>query len=363
MPCPNPAPCVLIPTYNNPRTLEGVVRGASELALPIIVVDDASTDTTPEIIQHLSDDGLLAAHLRTPKNLGKAGALKLGFKQCGELGFTHAIAIDADGQHDPTRLGAFAEAIRSDPDAYVLGCRFPLHPHQPKRNLLGRTLSNVAIRAHCGLSVGDAPCGMRGWPLQLVREVSGRSGRYAWEEEMISRAVWAGWHTMSVDIPAIYHAPHERVSHYAFGRDWSEGIGIFLLLLVEACVPWKRRRRGPWYGGVRGRLLALFTPGPFQRNRPEGRTEAWFLATSVVLALIVFALVGVSWVSLGVIWWIGWRCHSGLLSIVIASAASIAALLSPWLVAFGIGVGLAGIVGGSKLSPSLRRPDRAVHTA
>lgn len=349
-----------MPTYNNARTLEEVLRASAAHGLPVVVADDASTDTTPEILERLLAEGVVRAVFRAPKNLGKAGAMELGFEQCAALGFTHAITIDSDLQHDPARIPDFEAMLRLDPDLYVLGCRFPLHPDQPRKNLLGRTISNVAIRAHCGLTIGDAPCGMRAWPLRLLEEVHGRSGRYAWEEEMISRAVWAGWSTASVDVPSIYHPPSERVSHYSFGRDWSEGLGIYLLLLLEALLPWPRRRRGSATAGFIRRVLALFVPGPFSLARPEGHTEAWFVSTAVLLAIIVLASAPVSWISLLVIAWVGWRWHMGFFPIVVASAASISVLLSPWLVAIGLGIGLAGIVGGSRLSPTVRRPLKRV---
>lgn len=351
---------MLVPTYNNARTLERVLREAAAQGLPVVVADDASTDTTPEILERMLAEGVVHTVLRAPKNLGKAGAMTLGFARCAAIGFTHAITIDSDLQHDPARIPDFEAIVRLDPDAYVLGCRFPLHVDQPRRNLLGRTLSNVAIRAHCGLTIGDAPCGMRAWPLHLLDEVHGRSGRYAWEEEMISRAVWAGWRTASVDIPSIYLPPQERVSHYSFSRDWSEGIGIYLLLLLEALFPWRRCRRGSATSGLKRRALALFVPGPFSLARPEGRTEAWFVTTATLVAIIVLAVAPVSWFSLVLIAWVGWRWHAGFFPIVVATAASISALLSPWLVAIGLGIGLAGIVGGSRLSPTLRRPLKRV---
>ena len=145
-----PSIAILVPTYNNRETLEPLLRSAAERGWPVVVVDDASTDDSADIIANLQADGVVSASLRNPHNLGKAGALKRGFELCRELGHTHAITCDSDGQHSTGMIPVFANAAQQNPDMYLLGCRYPLHPDQPRRNLLGRTLSNVAIRAHCG---------------------------------------------------------------------------------------------------------------------------------------------------------------------------------------------------------------------
>ena len=79
-------PCVLVPTFNNARTLEKVLREAAAEGFPIVTVDDGSTDTTASILQNLLEAKIVTSNLRAPRNLGKAGALKLGFDHCATLG-------------------------------------------------------------------------------------------------------------------------------------------------------------------------------------------------------------------------------------------------------------------------------------
>src|SRR5688572_3570429 len=93
-------PVVVAPTYDNARTLGDVVRGVAALGLPIIVVNDGSTDSTPELLAGLGRDPGVTV-LTHPRNRGKAAALCTGFAAAAEAGFTHAISIDTDGQHDP----------------------------------------------------------------------------------------------------------------------------------------------------------------------------------------------------------------------------------------------------------------------
>ena len=321
-----PRIAVLVPTYDNRDTLESVLRAAADHDLPLVVIDDASTDGCEAIITDLRQRGVVHQSFRVPRNLGKAGALRAGFELLRRSGFTHAITCDSDAQHDTDLIPVFAEATRRSPGAYLLGCRFPLHPDQPRRNLIGRTSSNVAIRAHCGIAVGDSPCGFRCWPLELAATVRGLSGRYAWEEEMITRAAWAGWPVGSIDVPAIYHARDTRVSHYRFRRDWSEGIGIYLLLLGEALLPRIHRGgpdRHPFRTAFLRRFDRLLSPGPLRGRRPEAATNRWFLLVALVLATFVAMVAPASTATIAAIAWAGWRWHAGFAAIVIASLPSL----------------------------------------
>ena len=323
---PNPVVAVLVPTYNNSATLDAVLRDAAAHGLPVVVIDDASTDDTETVLAELDAEGVIHRRFRLPRNLGKAGALRAGFELCRQDGYTHAITCDSDAQHDTALIPIFAEATRANPGSYLLGCRFPLHPDQPRRNLLGRILSNVAIRAHSGVTVGDAACGFRCWPLELPAMVHGLSGRYAWEEEMITRAAWSGWPITSIDVPAIYHPPSTRVSHYRFKRDWSEGIGIYLLLLLEALLPRFPRSssdRRPFRDGVLRRVDRLLSPGSLRGRRPEAATERWFQIIALAIGGLTAMLAPSSIVTLAAIAWIGWRWHAGFAAMAIAATPSL----------------------------------------
>lgn len=347
-----PSIAVLVPTYNNRSTLDAVLRGAAAHGLPVVVIDDAGTDDSESVLAELEAEGVLHRRLRLPRNLGKAGALRAGFELCRQDGFTHAITCDSDAQHDTDLIPVFAEATRTDPGSYLLGCRFPLHPDQPRRNLLGRILSNVAIRAHSGVTIGDAACGFRCWPLELPATVRGLSGRYAWEEEMITRAAWAGWPITSIDVPAIYHPPSTRVSHYRFRRDWSEGIGIYLLLLLEAILPRFPRAldgRRPFRDGLLRRFDRLLSPGPLRGRRLEAATERWFQTTALLAGGLTAVLAPPSIVTLAAIGWIGWRWHAGFAAMTIAAFPTLLESeyldgRMEWVVLFAVACLLSGVI-------------------
>src|ERR1035437_9407516 len=87
--------CVIIPTYNNAKTIEKIISTVRSYSDDIIVVNDGSTDATTEILQHIDNITLVSY----PQNKGKGYALRKGFAKADELGFEYAITIDSDGQH------------------------------------------------------------------------------------------------------------------------------------------------------------------------------------------------------------------------------------------------------------------------
>src|SRR5689334_7390027 len=111
-----PRICVLVPVYNHGLTVGEVVRGAKK-DFPVIAVNDGSTDQTAAVLA--VESGI--TNITFPQNQGKAAALKAGFAKAEELGFTHAITIDADGQHPVAALRDFAAASEKAPDAFIIG--------------------------------------------------------------------------------------------------------------------------------------------------------------------------------------------------------------------------------------------------
>ena len=231
----------------------------------------------------------------------------------------------------------------------MVGCRWPLHPDQPRKNLIGRFFSNLAIRAHCGVAVGDAPCGYRAWPVADAVAVRGLSGRYAWEQEMITRLAWRGVPVTAIDIPAIYHPRETRISHYRFGRDWPEGIAIYAWLLVASLLPLPR-------GGLRGatrsfvrRFDRLLSPGALRGRRPETWTNRLLAITALFAGGAAGLLLPASpWTLVGVAW-VGWRWHAGLASIALAIGPSLRTVpmlagLESWLVVVGVAWLLGGLI-------------------
>ena len=112
--------CAIIPTYNNAATIERVVEDVRAHIEDVIVVDDGSLPEARAVVASLQERGLADAVFRA-ENGGKGAAVKSGLARASERGFTHALQIDADGQHASSDIPRFVEASRSDPSALVLG--------------------------------------------------------------------------------------------------------------------------------------------------------------------------------------------------------------------------------------------------
>ena len=234
------SPVVVAPTYNNSGTLLNILDRINALGLPFIVVNDGSSDNTALLLpQWLWDNpGANVRVLTHQVNRGKATALMTGFRAAGQWGYTHVATIDTDRQLDPEQLPQLIEAARQLPQALVLGFRDDKASDYPRKSRLGRRISNMTIRLECGQRIRDSQCGLRVYPLALVLNTSCRAGRFGYETEIITRAVWAG--CPIVELPANCHyLPYgQRVTHFKVGRDTIRHIGLHIRLLALALRPW-----------------------------------------------------------------------------------------------------------------------------
>lgn len=230
-----PAVVAVIPLYNHGATVLDVVRAVQAAGLDVIVVDDGSTDGGDHrVAEHFAQQSG-GRIIRSGRNRGKAHALLVGMDAARTASASHALTVDADGQHDAGAIPRFLESIDGTP-VLVLGDRRPLPSTYPLARLCGRTLSGLAVRAACGQSVGDAACGMRMYPIRETLDLRCVSGRYAWEEEAIIRLAWRGVRIRQVTIPVICRSRSVARSHYRFGRDWPEGIAILVLCVLMRVV-------------------------------------------------------------------------------------------------------------------------------
>ena len=233
-----PRLCVVIPVYNHGKTVARIAR-ESRRAFPVIVVDDGSTDEGPAMLAR--EIGIDLVTLAS--NRGKAGALKAGFARAGDAGFTHAITIDADGQHSTGSLTAFAAACRRHPDAFVIGVRDLKAAGAPWARRISNAMSTFCFRFETGVRLSDTQCGYRAYPLAAVRALPVASDRYAFELEIMVKAAWAGIPLLPQSVQADYAAPTSRLSHFDPLRDFLRILRVHARLSAQAlCVPASRRR-------------------------------------------------------------------------------------------------------------------------
>jgi uncharacterized protein (DUF2062 family) len=198
-----------MPVYNHGGTALEVARASRE-HFPVIAVDDGSTDGGADRLAGESGVTLV----RHERNLGKGAALQSGFAEAAGRGFTHAIAIDADGQHSPQDIPKFADAARANPGAVVVGERDLVKEGAPFGRRFANGFSNFWFRIETGIRMRDTQCGFRCYPLDLVRGLRTKHGRYAYELEALVRAAWRGAPIVAAPIVADYGKPESRRSHF-----------------------------------------------------------------------------------------------------------------------------------------------------
>lgn len=238
-------PAIVAPTYNNARTLQLVLDRIDRLNLgmDVIVINDGSTDATPEILA--AWESLPRRRIIThPQNRGKAAALLTAFDQALQLGYSHAITIDTDLQLEPEQIPLLDAIARKHPQSLVLGCRDESKPDYPSKSRVGRRVSNLLVKWESGARVGDSQCGFRVYPLREIRQLPLRFGRYALETEVLARCAWAGLDLRQLSVNCAYEFPEGRVSHFRPWRDSFAAVGMHSLLMTRSLNPWPVKRLG-----------------------------------------------------------------------------------------------------------------------
>jgi uncharacterized protein (DUF2062 family) len=202
--------CVVIPCFNHPTTVATVVQAAG-LFCPVIVVDDGSTQPLPELPG--------CDLIRFKRNSGKGVALRTGFQRAAELGFTHVITMDADGQHFAEDLPKYLAAANMRPEALIVGVRDFFAAGCPTHRRRSNAVSTFWFRVETGLRLPDTQCGFRCYPLALAQKLKINSGRYAFELEFMVRAAWTGTPIVAVPVKCTYAPDQIRNSHFRPVRD------------------------------------------------------------------------------------------------------------------------------------------------
>ncbi|MBD3390855.1 MAG: DUF2062 domain-containing protein [Chitinivibrionales bacterium] len=208
----------LIPAYNNAGTLGDVIDGAVAIVHAVIVVDDGSTDSTPDLLQKRAD----AVIIRFERNRGKGCALRAGMDRAREMGFSHVITIDGDGQHKTADLHRFVHRIHQEPDTLWIGNRtLPSEGDAPPpRSTFGRKFGNFWYRFNTGVAIHDTQCGFRAYPLRELEKIRIRGTRYEFEQDVLIKADWNGIAVKEVDVTLNYQPAATRISHFRPVRDF-----------------------------------------------------------------------------------------------------------------------------------------------
>ena len=230
---------IVIPAYNHAGQVRTVVQKCLQFRLPVVVVDDGSTDSTPEVLASLS--GITVIHHK--KNQGKGASLLTGFEEALRLA-DWAITIDADGQHDAEDIPSLIQAVPGGQRPIVIGKRVGMqHRNVPWTSRWGRRFANFWVWASCGRWLSDSQSGFRIYPLPETMHLRTKARRYQFEVEVLARAAWSGIPIMEVPVRALYGPPGERISHFRPWLDFWRNTRTFArLVAVRILIPSKLRK-------------------------------------------------------------------------------------------------------------------------
>ena len=224
---------VVIPVYNHERKIAQVVREALKLQLPLLVIDDGSTDATYDRLKDIASITII----RHGANRGKGAAILTGFAAALPSA-DWVITMDADGQHHPENALNLIRAVPPGERPIVVGRREGMNQrHVSWKSRFGRTFSNFWVRACGGPNIRDTQSGFRLYPLPEAMHLGVNAQRFQFEVEILVRAKWRGIPIRETPVGVTYDSKDERVSHYRGFVDFFRNAGTFShLILMRLCV-------------------------------------------------------------------------------------------------------------------------------
>jgi len=241
---------VIIPSYNTGARLVETVREALAAWRPVLVVIDGSTDGSADALASLAGESGLRV-LRLARNSGKGAAVLHGFEAALAEGFTHALVMDADGQHPAEHIGRFMAASQADPGAMILGVP-QFAPDSPASRRHGRRVGNwwANLETLWG-GIDDSLFGFRVYPLRKSIDLmkrSQRGRRYDFDTELVVRLFWSGVAPVNLPVPVRYFtAADGGISHFRYVRDnwllFRRHTRLVLEMLPRVDRIWRLRRR------------------------------------------------------------------------------------------------------------------------
>ena len=224
--------CIVIPAYNEARTVRDVASRALQQLADVVVVDDGSADGTAAAL-----DGLPVTLISNPVNMGKGASLWRGFSAALAAGAEAVITLDADGQHRPEDIPRILAACAEHHGRIVIGARVQDKDRVPPLRRFANRFANFWVAWASGFPVSDSQSGFRLYPAAVLKHVKvfhGPGARFAFESEILIEAGRAGVRTVAVPIAAIYPAGR-RLSHYRAVVDTAR---------IVRMIAWKLLTRG-----------------------------------------------------------------------------------------------------------------------
>jgi len=212
--------CAIIPVYNHPDKLDYLVERLSKLNLAIIMIDDGSNAECCQIMKRLGEANSNVRVQTHAVNRGKGAAIKTGIDMAQKAGFSHALQIDADAQHNLNDIPRFIKSMEKHPDALIAG--YPLYDETiPGYRYLGRYATHIWVWINTlSMSIKDSMCGFRIYPVPQSRQLINQENpgnRMEYDIEFIVRWYWTGQPLVQIPTKVIY--PEHGLSHFRLVYD------------------------------------------------------------------------------------------------------------------------------------------------
>lgn len=214
--------CIIIPVYNHHPFIAATIEKIKPYGHKIFLVDDGSVAACNKVLRHITAQNAAIELITLPHNAGKGAAVMRGFEEAVAQGFTHALQIDADGQHDVDDIEKFIALSKSEPDALISG-RPVYDDSVPKARLYGRYLTHVWVWIETlSRDIQDSMCGFRIYPLVATVALMKRvqiTQRMDFDIDIMVRLYWQGVPVRFIKTRVIY--PPDGISHFkGLGDNW-----------------------------------------------------------------------------------------------------------------------------------------------
>lgn len=271
--------CVIIPTYNNHKTLKRVLDSVLQYTPNVIVVNDGSTDSTAQILENYPN----LVQIHHSKNSGKGMALRNGFKKALALDYDYAITIDSDGQHFASDIPSFHESLQKDGEALLIGSRNMTQENVPKKSSFGNKFSNFWFWFETGNKLEDTQSGFRLYPL---RSIPSRffTNKFEFEIEVIVRSAWKDIPVRNIPVQVLYD-PQERVSHFRPFKDFTR-ISILNTVLVTIALLYIKPR--DFFRKMKKKGLKKFFLENILESNDSNARKAFSMALGVFIGICPF---------------------------------------------------------------------------
>jgi glycosyltransferase involved in cell wall biosynthesis len=211
---------IVIPVYNHPHYLADLVQHLSQFQYPIILVNDGSDAACTAILHQLAQHNALVDLVEHPENLGKGQAVITGLQHAAQLGMSHVLQIDADGQHCWDDVAKFIALSQQHPQAMVIG-QPVFDASVPKKRLYGRYVTHFWVWLNSlSFEIKDSMCGFRIYPLAQTIPILNTARfqpRMGFDSEILVRLKWENIQFVNVPTKVVY--PEHGISHFNVWRD------------------------------------------------------------------------------------------------------------------------------------------------